>query len=66
MTSTPGAVRRCTLILWSGKASEKTPRGVFLPVCVKYRKTPQEKKNKRLYASKVDAGRPLTDLFPIS
>jgi hypothetical protein len=33
--STPGAVRRCTRILWPGKASEKTPRGVIPPVCVK-------------------------------
>jgi hypothetical protein len=29
--------------LWSGKASEKTTRGVITPVCVKYRRTPQEK-----------------------
>jgi hypothetical protein len=40
MTSSPGAVSRCTCILWPGKASEKTPRGVIPPVCVKYRRTP--------------------------
>jgi hypothetical protein len=28
---------------WPGKASEKTPKGVFLPVCVKYHRTAQEK-----------------------
>jgi hypothetical protein len=38
-----GAVRRCTRILWPGMVSEKTPRGVITPVCVKYRRTPQEK-----------------------
>jgi hypothetical protein len=36
MTSMPGAVRRCTRILWPGKASEKSLIGVIPPVCVKY------------------------------
>jgi hypothetical protein len=45
---TPGAVRRCTRILWPGKASEKTSRGVISPVCVKYRRTPQENKKDNL------------------
>jgi hypothetical protein len=45
MTSMPGAVRRCTCILWTGKASEKARRGVIPPVCVKYRRTPREKKS---------------------
>jgi hypothetical protein len=40
-----GAVRRCTCILWLWRASEKTPRGVISPVCVKYARTPQEKIN---------------------
>jgi hypothetical protein len=40
----PGAVRRCTCILWLGKAWEKTPRGVIPTVCVKYRRTLQEKR----------------------
>jgi hypothetical protein len=31
-------------MLWYWKVSEKTPRGVILPVCVKYRITPQERK----------------------
>jgi hypothetical protein len=31
------AVRRCSHILCPGKASEKTPREVIPPVCVKYR-----------------------------
>jgi hypothetical protein len=44
MTSIPGAVKRCTRILWPGKALEKTPRGVIPPVCDKYRKTLLEKK----------------------
>jgi hypothetical protein len=35
MTSMPGAVRRCTCILWPGKTSEKTPRGVILSVRIK-------------------------------
>ena len=39
---TLGAVRRCTRILWPGKASEKTPRGVIPPVCVKYRRMPTD------------------------
>jgi cobalamin biosynthesis protein CobT len=43
MTSMPGTVRMCTRILWPGKASDKTPRGVVPPVCVKYSTTPQEK-----------------------
>jgi hypothetical protein len=34
-TSMPGAVRRCTRILWPTKASEKTRGGVIPPVCVK-------------------------------
>jgi hypothetical protein len=38
-----GAVIRCTRILWPGKASEKTLRGVISTVCVKYCKTPREK-----------------------
>jgi hypothetical protein len=42
MTIMPGAVRRCTRILWPGKASEKTPKGVIPPVGVKYRRTPGE------------------------
>jgi hypothetical protein len=42
MTSVPGAVRRCTRLLWPGKALEKTQRGVVIPpVCVKYHKRMQ-------------------------
>jgi hypothetical protein len=44
MTSMLGAVRMCTSILWDGMASEKTPRGVIPPICMKYRRTIQEKK----------------------
>jgi hypothetical protein len=40
MTSTTGAVKTCNRILWPGKASEKTPKGVIPPVCLKYRRTP--------------------------
>jgi hypothetical protein len=32
MTSMPGAVRKCTSILWHGKAYEKTPRGDLLVI----------------------------------
>ena len=34
--------------MWPGKALEKTPRGVIPPVCVKYRRTSQEKNAFRL------------------
>jgi hypothetical protein len=44
MISMPGAVRRCIRFLWPVKASDKTPRGVIPPVCVKYCRTPQKKK----------------------
>jgi hypothetical protein len=44
----PGAVRRFTRILWPGMAWEKTPRGVSPPVCVKYRRTPKEKRKKNI------------------
>jgi hypothetical protein len=40
MTSRPGAVRRCTRILWPGKGSEKTAKEVIPPVCLKYRGMP--------------------------
>jgi hypothetical protein len=43
ITCMPGTVKRCTRILWPGKASEKTPRVVFSPACVKYLRKPQEK-----------------------
>jgi hypothetical protein len=43
ITSMLVAFRRCTRILWPGKASEKTPKGVIPPLCVKYRRTPEEK-----------------------
>jgi hypothetical protein len=33
MTSMPGAVRRCTSILWTGKASERTPLEVLEDRC---------------------------------
>jgi hypothetical protein len=45
MTSMPGAVRRCTPILWTGKALERTPIGVIPPVCEKYCRTLQENKS---------------------
>jgi hypothetical protein len=44
MTSIPGAVRRCTSVLWTGKVPEKTPRGAFPPVGVKYGKHLKKKK----------------------
>jgi hypothetical protein len=51
MTSMPGAVGRSTLILWPGKASEKIQRRVIPPVCVKCRRTSQEKiKKKRVFS----------------
>jgi hypothetical protein len=43
MTSLLGDVVFIFCILRTGKASEKTSRGVILPVCVKYCKTPKEK-----------------------
>jgi hypothetical protein len=43
MTSTPGALKRFTRIMRPGKESEKTPKAVNLPFCVKYRKAPPEK-----------------------
>jgi hypothetical protein len=44
MTSTPGEVRWCTRILWPGKASQRTPRGVIPHDCVKYLKKYLKKK----------------------
>jgi hypothetical protein len=47
MPSMPDAVRRCTHILRTGKASEKTPRGIIPPVWVKYRRKKKGKKEKK-------------------
>jgi hypothetical protein len=38
------AVRRCTSHLVAWEVLEKTPRGVFPPVCEKYRETPKKKR----------------------
>jgi hypothetical protein len=43
MTSMPGGVRRRYRILRPGKVSEKTPRRVLPPVCIKYRRKTREK-----------------------
>jgi hypothetical protein len=43
-----GAVLKCIRILWPWKASEKTPSEVIPHVCVKYRRTLQEKENNQI------------------
>jgi hypothetical protein len=52
-----GAVRRLTHILWPGKASVKTPRGVISPVYVKYiSQNASRKKEKRKITTPKDKG----------
>jgi hypothetical protein len=43
------AQAKVTHILRLGKASDKTPKGVIPPFCVKYRRKPREKKTQTVY-----------------
>jgi hypothetical protein len=66
MTSMSGAIRKCTRILWPGKASDKTPRDVFPPEIPQNASKKKENKYKFVpfgYGSKATRSKLFTKLF---
>jgi hypothetical protein len=52
MKNMPSAVRRCTRILWPGKAAEKTPKGVITDCLREISQNVSRKKQKQKTNSK--------------